>query len=304
MHQTKETFTNKLSTWLLWRPLQFTFGFLTVSLLLSIIYGLIIGWIAPATTIIWPLWTTVGLTFIFGIRWLNRKLPSENLDYRSYVAVFTATNIIIFITYLTTILCALALIQNMLTSATIGFGTIAALTSILILGTYAVCLSLTELIATYRRIRNMGVNRRIALLNIPFGLCLLAAPAYILPDATRKRKTSITFGTGAYAKFVEWITSKRIIAFSLMALGLIITTIIMGVNNSATLGWIGLAFFGIWYVIGRNDTKRTIGNTYVKTTALLNILCIIIALATAFYVANRTSQYSIEANIETIEMVE
>ncbi len=292
---------NKLSTWLLWRPLQFTAMFLAITLALSVIYGLFMGWVAPESDLMWPLWSLIGLTFIGCTLWLCKKLPADNLDRRSFISVFTATNVIMFIMYLATVLGALAIVQKMIFAPIFAPSIMFALGAILLIGVYSLCLGITELIATYHRVRAMGVDRRTALWNIPFGLCLLAAPAYILPDASRKRKTATNFGNGAYSRVVEWIVSTRGAAFSLMALGLIIATIVMGINNSATLGWIGLAFFSTWYVFTRNNTKRTISGAYTKTTAVLNIIAIIATIMTFAYVS-APQTVPTNTSAETIEV--
>ncbi len=304
MQKTKPASANKLSAWLFHRPLQFTFLTLGVTLLLSLLYGFIMGMFAPESDLMWPLWTLIGLNFVCAIMWLCHKLPSDNLDRRSYIAIFTATNVIMFVLYLATILGALGIIQYMISATIIGVEIMFALCAILIVGVFAMCLGITDLIATYRRVRAMGVSRTVALWSIPFGLCLLAAPAYILPEPGRKRKTITEFGTGAYSRLVEWIATRRGAAFSLMTLGLIITTFVMGVNNSATLGWIGLAFFCVWYVFTRRATQRTIAGAYAKTVAIMNVICIVAAITTITYVATRAPQYDTVATAEVIEITD
>ncbi len=297
---------NKLSTWLLWRPLQFTGIILVGITILSVLYGLLMGLVQSDAFPMWPLWTAVGILFICGIIWLGKKLPTDNLDRRSFIATYTALNIVMFTLYLSTILGALAIIQKMLTAPSIGWGLMIALAVILLVGVYSIALGVTKLYAIYRRIRAMGTPRKTAILSIPFGLCLLAAPAYILPETGRKRKTATDFGSGKYAQIVEWIAYRRGAAFSLVALGLIITTLTMGVNNSATIGWIGLAIFSVWYLFNRTNKRPAIDGAYSTSIAVLNVIFIAIAACVIVYSAIIANNYdattTIPTNAETIEI--
>lgn len=304
MQRTKQNITNKLSSWLLWRPLQFTCIILGITILLSLAYGLVMGWLAPESDMMWPLWTLICMTFIGTIIWLGKKLPADNLDRHSFVSIYTATNILMFVLYLATILGALAIVQKLLTSATLGFGTMLTLGGILVIGVFSIALAITELFALYRRVRTMGVSRRTALWCIPFGLCLLAAPAYIMPDSTRKRTTATDSGNGKWTQIINWIVTRRGAALSLMTLGLIISTLTMGVNNSASIGWLGLALFGLWYVITRHTSKRTIAGRYSVFMAVLNVIMVITAIAAITYSTLQTPQYDVAVSAETVEITQ
>ncbi len=285
MNPNKKT-ENKLSTWLLKRPIQFMAIAFALTLVITVGYSLIawgIGIEAPSRPLVS---TLIILGFAVAAWYTAKKLPGDKMDRRSFVALNNAQTLILsgaFIilaiilgVYGQKLLLKLMLIQTFSVTGFFAIAIGAVLISLYLLGIF-----IFNVYAKFRRIREMGVSTWRTVFTMPFGFSLLWIPGYLLPDSSNKN-TSLKLNSRWYNKLTDRIIHNPTVA----ALSFVVITLLSGFFfgfNLVMLAMIMALVFAFWARIrGIDAFRREMPNKYSVFAIVVNIIaiCTFIALIT------------------------
>ncbi len=270
----------KLSTWLFWRPIQFALILMFLFMLTSLLFNAI-G--ATSATLMWIM---MGAAFIIATIWEIKKLPSQNMTRRNFIALDVALGIITYIGGGAMLLALLTLMQS---AFWYTGGTSMLTTSIILILAlmYMIGVANANIYALYCRTRKMGISRTMAILAIPAGYVLLRPAAYLLSDK-RPEKTPHT--QNRYWTLIDKIILNNQATLWTLMIMIILATILSGLLSFASvLMWCGLATFIIWRrTVGADALRKNIHRTYAAISAALNVIIILGVIIGGIVISNNT----------------
>lgn len=267
-----------LMSWILWRPLKFALMLLGLGIAVMIPYEIVSATIGGATALV-----TLGVlsiaTIVFATYLLFHRLPHDNLDRYSFVALENAQAYVLALAVFVAMLAIMQAQSFLISLAMMGtagnviFVLLAAV--MFVAYAYLVGLSLANVYAKFRRGRAMNIPTWKIICSIPFGFNLIWIPGYILPDEKAPKTPVIPIHASWYKKLTNWIVSRpsrTILAFAILTL---FTGFMFGIQ---TIFWTcaAILLFAIWVsVVGAKHFCKNIGGTYATVAVVLNIIMIL-----------------------------
>ena len=271
--------TKPMLSWILWHPLKFA----VLSLVLMTIAGMVSFWIPVSEQTI-PTLSSILLVFAFFVALgiMFWRMPRENIDRRSFVAVTNAQILVASVLFFVSIL----LIQKyedwlVLKMMWLNIHSNALFTSVMALVglffLYICGIFFANLYAKYRRCRAMGVPAWKIICSMPMGFALLWTPGYLLPD-NHNPDYVIPIRAKWYTRFTNWIIQNPITT--------VLSFIIMTVFSESFFGYkatiltlILATVFMIWFrIVGDKSFRRGFSTKYATTAVIVNII-LLVALA-------------------------
>lgn len=267
-----------LMSWILWRPLKFALTLLGLGIAVMIPYEIVSATIGGATALV-----TLGIlsiaAIVFATYLLFHRLPHDNLDRYSFVALENAQAYVLALAVFVAMLAIMQAQSFLISLAMMGtagnviFVLLAAV--MFVAYAYLVGLSLANVYAKFRRGRAMNIPTWKIICSIPFGFNLIWIPGYILPDEKAPKTPVIPIHASWYKKLTNWIVSRpsrTILAFAILTL---FTGFMFGIQ---TIFWTcaAILLFAIWVsVVGAKHFCKNIGGTYATVAVVLNIIMIL-----------------------------
>lgn len=264
-----------LMSWILWRPLKFALTLLGLGIAVMIPYEIVSATIGGATALV-----TLGIlsiaAIVFATYLLFHRLPHDNLDRYSFVALENAQAYVLALAVFVAMLAIMQAQSFLISLAMMGtagnviFVLLAAV--MFVAYAYLVGLSLANVYAKFRRGRAMNIPTWKIICSIPFGFNLIWIPGYILPDEKAPKTPVIPIHASWYKKLTNWIVSRpsrTILAFAILTL---FTGFMFGIQ---TIFWTcaAILLFAIWVsVVGAKHFCKNIGGTYATVAVVLNII--------------------------------
>ena len=286
-----------LMSWILWRPLKFALMLLGLGIVVMIPYEIVSATIGGATAL-----ATLGIlsiaAFVYAIYSLFHRLPHDNLDRYSFVALENAQAYVLALAVFVAMLAIMQAQSFLISLAMMGtagnviFVLLAAV--MFVAYAYLVGLSLANVYAKFRRGRAMNIPTWKIICSIPFGFNLIWIPGYILPDEKAPKTPVITIHAPWYTNLTNWIVSRpsrTILAFAILTL---FTGFMFGIQ---TIFWTcaAILLFSIWVsTVGAKRFCKNIGGTYATVAVVLNIIMI---LAISVITYQQISQISAYENV-------
>ncbi len=267
-----------LMSWILWRPLKFALTLLGLGIAVMIPYEIVSATIGGATALV-----TLGIlsiaAIVFATYLLFHRLPHDNLDRYSFVALENAQAYVLALAVFVAMLAIMQAQSFLISLAMMGtagnviFVLLAAV--MFVAYAYLVGLSLANVYAKFRRGRAMNIPTWKIICSIPFGFNLIWIPGYILPDEKAPKTPVIPIHASWYKKLTNWIVSRpsrTILAFAILTL---FTGFMFGIQ---TIFWTcaAILLFAIWVSgVGAKRFCKNIGGTYATVAVVLNIIMIL-----------------------------
>lgn len=267
-----------LMSWILWRPLKFALTLLGLGIAVMIPYEIVSATIGGATAL-----ATLGIlsivAIVFATYLLFHRLPHDNLDRYSFVALENAQAYVLALAVFVAMLAIMQAQSFLISLAMMGtagnviFVLLAAV--MFVAYAYLVGLSLANVYAKFRRGRAMNIPTWKIICSIPFGFNLIWIPGYILPDEKAPKTPVIPIHASWYKKLTNWIVSRpsrTILAFAILTL---FTGFMFGIQ---TIFWTcaAILLFAIWVsTVGAKRFCKNIGGTYATVAVVLNIIMIL-----------------------------
>lgn len=267
-----------LMSWILWRPLKFALTLLGLGIAVMIPYEIVSATIGGATALV-----TLGIlsiaAIVFATYLLFHRLPHDNLDRYSFVALENAQAYVLALAVFVAMLAIMQAQSFLISLAMMGtagnviFVLLAAV--MFVAYAYLVGLSLANVYAKFRRGRAMNIPTWKIICSIPFGFNLIWIPGYILPDEKAPKTPVIPIHASWYKKLTNWIVSRpsrTILAFAILTL---FTGFMFGIQ---TIFWTcaAILLFAIWVsTVGAKRFCKNIGGTYATVAVVLNIIMIL-----------------------------
>lgn len=270
-----------LMSWILWRPLKFALMLLGLGIAVMIPYEIVLNTISAGAAM-WTLGILSIAAFVYAIYSLFHRLPHDNLDRYSFVAMLAIMQAQSF-------LISLAMMG---TAGNVIFVLLAAV--MFVAYAYLVGLSLANVYAKFRRGRAMNIPTWKIICSIPFGFNLIWIPGYILPDEKAPKTPVIPIHAPWYKNLTNWIVSRpsrTILAFAILTL---FTGFMFGIQ---TIFWTcaAILLFSIWVsTVGAKRFCKNIGGAYATVAMVLNIIMI---LAISVITYQQISQISAYENV-------
>lgn len=267
-----------LMSWILWRPLKFALTLLGLGIAVMIPYEIVSATIGGATALV-----TLGIlsiaAIVFATYLLFHRLPHDNLDRYSFVALENAQAYVLALAVFVAMLAIMQAQSFLISLAMMGtagnviFVMLAAV--MFVAYAYLVGLSLANVYAKFRRGRAMNIPTWKIICSIPFGFNMIWIPGYILPDEKAPKTPVIPIHASWYKKLTNWIVSRpsrTILAFAILTL---FTGFMFGIQ---TIFWTcaAILLFAIWVSgVGAKRFCKNIGGTYATVAVVLNIIMIL-----------------------------
>lgn len=267
-----------LMSWILWRPLKFALTLLGLGIAVMIPYEIVSATIGGATAL-----ATLGIlsiaAIVFATYLLFHRLPHDNLDRYSFVALENAQAYVLALAVFVAMLAIMQAQSFLISLAMMGtagnviFVLLAAV--MFVAYAYLVGLSLANVYAKFRRGRAMNIPTWKIICSIPFGFNLIWIPGYILPDEKAPKTPVIPIHAPWYKNLTNWIVSRpsrTILAFAILTL---FTGFMFGIQ---TIFWTcaAILLFAIWVsVVGAKRFCKNIGGAYATVAVVLNIIMIL-----------------------------
>lgn len=267
-----------LMSWILWRPLKFALTLLGLGIAVMIPYEIVSATIGGATAL-----ATLGIlsiaAIVFATYLLFHRLPHDNLDRYSFVALENAQAYVLALAVFVAMLAIMQAQSFLISLAMMGtagnviFVLLAAV--MFVAYAYLVGLSLANVYAKFRRGRAMNIPTWKIICSIPFGFNLIWIPGYILPDEKAPKTPVIPIHASWYKKLTNWIVSRpsrTILAFAILTL---FTGFMFGIQ---TIFWTcaAILLFAIWVSgVGAKRFCKNIGGAYATVAVVLNIIMIL-----------------------------
>ena len=292
----RENKTTKLISWVLWKPLQFSALFVALAIACStILFGTNIHALQIATPII---------TVILGILLLVRMLPNTTyINRRSFILT---TNTIWIISTL-----AIAIIAPIIAKynapdtpiATNWFLPTLELIAMVMLGVYALGLTIVAIYLTYRRLRTLKVPFWKIILGYPVGVSALTTMAYIL-DTNDKNSPCIESNSKTLNKLTDWTMARPRNAIILYTFVFLATSMFTSGFIALLLNLTAILIMALTVVnVGQKNFIKDMGGKYATVCVIMNLVVIIATSLLFTLVPAITDPVTININ-DTVPAVE
>lgn len=279
-----------LLDWLLWKPIKFSVITFLMMIGVGFIYAVIPSLIFNGGTESKSLLTILlAVAFAVSAYLMLRKMPSDNLDRKSFVAInnaqifFTSAAFIIstliIVANANTIMLKLLLMPTHSSASFIAIIVVAALFYLYLCGLF-----IANLYLKFRRCRTLGISPWKILCSMPLGFGLLWIPGYILPDV-KKGKQTLQLKTKWYNKFTDWVLSNTVNTIIVFIALVTFSGFFFGFNSILLTLFLAV-IFAIWLnIYGKDGFGKILPHKYASFAIILNIILIICLIGLIVYLS-------------------
>lgn len=278
--------------WLVKQPLKFAVISFLLMTLVGFGYGLISSLIPSIANSDPNSLLTILLAIAFAISafLLWKKMPKDELDRKSFVAISNAQIFVLSVLFLasTTFLVMNAnkiLLKLFWMESHLTFALIMIIVAVALFYLFLCGLFLSNIYVKYQRCKALGIKPWKIIFSMPMAFGLFWIPGYLLPEKTKQQKQNTMNLPNWYNRLTNWILSnslKTIISF-------LITVLISGffIGFNSVLITIGLSIiFGIWIKIyDINKFEKSINDKYANFAIILNIVLLISLICITIYLS-------------------
>ena len=269
-----KTEKNQLKSWLLKKPLLFTFWSVILGIVLSFGYSVIQSIFNFETLV--PLYILCILTLVLPACYMIQKLPHEKMNQNDFVAITNGTGIISVIASLITVLTmsiyGTGLRHSMMLFYTHPTTFYFLLSFILLVSLYLIGVAISGIYAKYKRAITLGTSPWKVILSMPFAFLLMWAPGYLIKDKEIKSETEIkSVWYNKLNKLVLSNFSNTLFAFLLL---IFFKSLIAG-TTTLVLTTILLIIYALWYTKHKSDFIKNINNGYALTAVGINLIILL-----------------------------
>lgn len=264
----RENKNTKLISWVLWKPLQFSALFIALTVVCSaFLFGTNIRIIQIASPII---------TLILGVILLIRMLPSTTyINRRSFILTTNTIWIIstLTITWFTPFVTGYQ-VPNM-TENPNGLMALLVILATLIVGVYALGLTVIAIYLTYRRLRTLNVPVWKIIFSYPIGVSALSAMSYIL-DTPDNQTPKIETKLNRLNKLTDWTMARKRNAAIMYTLVLLATNLFTNKSVALLLNIIAILIMALAVInAGQKKFIKNLGGKYATISVVINLIIII-----------------------------
>lgn len=268
---------NQLKQWLFNKPILFTFIFVGLGLIFSVIHSIISMFVPIESSA--PLAIMFILSFIFSVYYTIKKLPHDKMYRNDFVAIVNGGAFISIIFSLLILFVPHgpdAQTQALWLYATHPAIVITGMTALIFSGLYLSGIAISGIYAKYKRCREMGISPWKIILSMPFAFFMLWTPGYLL--AEKSNKSNLQIKSAWYSKLNKWILNDFNNTLLVFLLILLFKTSFAGVSTMLlTLSL--LVIYTLWYIKHKSDFVKNINNGYALTAVGINIAIIMAVLS-------------------------
>ena len=268
---------NQLKQWLFNKPILFTFIFVGLGLIFSVIHSIISMFVPIESSA--PLAIMFILSFIFSVYYTIKKLPHDKMYRNDFVAIVNGGAFISIIFSLLMLFVPHgpdAQAQALWLYASHPAIFITGMTALIFSGLYLSGVAISGIYAKYKRCREMGISTWKIILSMPFAFFMLWTPGYLL--AEKSKKSNLQIKSAWYAKLNQWILNDFNNTLLVFLLILLFKTSFAGVSTMLlTLSL--LVIYTLWYIKHKSDFVKNINNGYALTAVGINIAIIMAVLS-------------------------
>ena len=276
----------KLSSWIFWRPLKFAFVSFAFMVGVALLYGMTAAYVFHATVAPrMPLVILLTLAFTVAAIMMLRRLPNENLDRRSFVALNNAQTFVVSGLFIISTLVIVANAQQIMLlmmwmEANSNNTFLLVMIAMGLFYLYLAGLFMANVYAKFRRCRAMGIPAGKALCTLPFGFPLLWIPGYVLPEKAT-RNPALPLRAKWYARLTDWIMSGPVKTAVVLIALILFSGFFFGFNS--ILLTLSLAvIFAIWgRIVGMEKFRREIGGRYTSFAIIANVVVLVSVISIA-----------------------
>lgn len=265
-----------LCSWLLLTPLKFALTAFLIIFLFMFIANLINPEISNSTMVL------LVFSAIIVAAFLNlRKLPRENMDQNSFVALNNAQILIgatLFITATIIIAATEKTIMAKIMWMNTNFNMVILLTIVFaaLFILYLCGIFITNIYAKYMRCKEIGISSWKIVCSMPFGFSLLWLPGYLLQDKNKTNPAVISH-TRWYSKVTKKITSNTTYTTIAFIIITAYSSFFYGFNISI-LTLASALIFAVWFrIAGLSNFRQHQNNKYAYVAIIINVITIISA---------------------------
>ena len=269
--------TPQLKQWLLTKPFIFSVMFFGLVTVLGLIYSAIQTVFHFETLV--PVYFIFGISFIYSIYYMIKKLPHDKLYRSDFVAITNGVSIISIVSSLIALsvfgiygpifqrkMMMMYLLNQVLFSIIFLVVTIVSL--------YILGVAISGVYAKYKRATTMGISPWKVILSMPFSFLLLWTPGYLIEEKTSK--SNLTIKAKWYARFNNWVLANFSNVLFAFLFFLFAKSVIAGIPTTI-LTIALLVIYTLWYVKHKSDFIKKINDGYALTSVGIN-LAIVIAI--------------------------
>lgn len=293
-----------LLSWTFWEPLKFALYLLLLIFGIGIIFVLLANSGFNDASSTYNLFITLlSIGFVISAFFMIKKLPNENLDRKSFVALNNLqTFLISFIIITSSIIIAInadrIILKLLWLEANRKFTFLLITTLAYTFYSYLLGLLISNLYTKYRRCRAFGIKPWKIISSFPFGFTLLWIPGYFITD-TEKKDPVLKIKTKWYNQLTDWILNKKfntVIAFIIL---IFLSSFIFSLKLTILL-FVATAIFAIWLKIkGSKKFLKDIPNKYSYFAITINVIILATIILLTTYLT--TAQISdIHLNISDV----
>ena len=261
----------QLKTWLLTKPVAFTFWSVILGIIFCFGYSIIQGAFNFET--ITPLYVLCALTIILPACYVIQKLPHEKMNQSDFVAITNGAGLISiiasFIAILTIGIYGNQVQHDMMTLYILHPTTFYILLSFIVLvSLYLIGVAISGIYAKYKRTVTLGISPWKVILSMPFAFLLMWTPGYLIKD--KDIKSALEIKSQWYSKLNKWVLSNfgnTLFAFLLL---IFFKSVIAG-SATLVLAIISLVIYALWYTKHKSDFVKNINKGYALTAVGINI---------------------------------
>lgn len=282
----KEKITNgtRLKTWLLNKPIVFTFAFLGLSFLSYLICSAIQTILGFES--LTPLFILFVISFALSTYYALRKLPHDKMSQEDLIAITNGAGLISVIASFVAILGMIFVpdtlkfrmsILYMLHSHTTLFFCLTVL--LILFSFYLIGVAVSGIYAKYLRATTLGISKWKVILSLPFTFLLMWTPGYLLKG--KDTKSTLEIKCNWYTKFNKWVMSNSGNILFMFLLLLFCKSAISGWPTFA-LSVTLLIIYTLWYTKHKSDFIKNINKGYALSAVGINIAIILAILYSLF----------------------
>ena len=292
-----------LINWLLWAPLRFSiitfFMIIGMGLLYFLLSNLFFNGADAGNGIKLIL---LAIVFALSAYIMLKKMPSENLDRKSFVALNNAQIFLISVAFFVSGLIIASNANKLLfIGVNLNITAMFIIVFMILFYLYLGGVFISNLYAKYRRCRAMGVSSWKIICTLPLGFGLLWIPGYIVPEQN-KNKPILQIKTKWYEKFTNWTLSKITKTLTVFILLTFISVFFFGFN-SVLLTMFLAVLFSIWLnIVGKDNFKKIVPNKYANFAVLVNIILLLLLIGITTYSTIHKNN-NLQINISDISYV-
>lgn len=266
----------QLKQWLFNKPAMFSLMFFGLVVILGLIYSAVQTFFHFDTLV--PIYFIFGLSFIYSIYYMIKKLPHDKLYQSDFVAITNGVSIISIISSLIAIpvfgLYGLIFQRKMMMMYLLHPTLFAfVFLAITLVSLYILGVAISGVYAKYKRATSIGVSPWKVILSMPFAFLLLWTPGYLIEEKGGKKSNTI-IKSKWYKRFNDWVLSNYSNLLFMFLFFLLTRTVIAGLPT-LILTVALLVVYALWHKKHKSDFIKNINDGYATTSVGINLAILI-----------------------------